>query len=207
MTEVTIRGVTYASHKHAAYALDVKQAAISRAKKRGKLDEVGLTKLKDLRVTIRGVTYATKAEAARALGVTPRAVYDAARRGKLDEVGLHVPMRVRIRGVDYESVSAAAKALGRDPSTIRAAIARGAEDGIGMGRGYRPPEGFKMSCKPFSFGSLRWHSRVAACEALGKPRGYIRQVERGGPKAQENLKRALREYRQKLKNSESQKTC
>ena len=77
MKAVTIRGVTYASMRHAAKALGVTPQTVSAAAKAGTLEGVGLGPLKHgcapryTRATvIEGVAYPSRTAPAEALGVT-----------------------------------------------------------------------------------------------------------------------------------------
>ena len=66
---VTIRGVTYESHRDAAEALGVHFSAISKAKSRGYLDTVGLHNDRSIPVVVDDVHYPSISAAARALGL------------------------------------------------------------------------------------------------------------------------------------------
>jgi hypothetical protein len=79
--EVTIRGVTYPSQRHAAEALGVAPQTVAHAVKRGTADNVGLGPLQKgckpprlCAITIGGVAYPSHKAAAEALGVTSTAI-------------------------------------------------------------------------------------------------------------------------------------
>jgi predicted DNA-binding protein (UPF0251 family) len=88
---VEIRGVAYESIGEAARALGVSQQAVSSARKRGRLQFVGL----GLRgnpsatkpITIQGVDYPSRTNAAEILGVSKSAISHAIKRNRLDFVG------------------------------------------------------------------------------------------------------------------------
>lgn len=86
---VTIRGVDYPSQLAAAKALGISVSAICNAKKRGRLDTVGLNpkKTEPSPVFIRGVTYPSQYAAAKALGVSPTTIWNALERGSLENAG------------------------------------------------------------------------------------------------------------------------
>lgn len=83
---ITIRGVTYPSHTHAAKAVGVVPSTITLAKATGTLETVGLGRKVPL--TVRGTYYDSVREAARAIGVSEGTVSRALNNGKLDLVGL-----------------------------------------------------------------------------------------------------------------------
>ena len=66
---VTIRGKTYPSHGAAAADIGTTRAAISQAKRRGRLNSVGLSHPASVETTVDGVTYPSRAEASRQTGV------------------------------------------------------------------------------------------------------------------------------------------
>ena len=83
---ITIRGVTYPSHTHAAKAVGVVPSTITLAKSNGTLDLVGLGR--EVPVTVRGTYYHSSRAAARALGVAESTISTALNNGTLDRVGL-----------------------------------------------------------------------------------------------------------------------
>mgnify|MGYP007100042869 CR=1 FL=1 len=86
---LTIRGITYQSQNAAAKAFGISGAAVSIAKKKGRLDTVGLDpkKTEAYPVVIRGVEYPSQYAAAKALNVSPTTIWNALERGKIDNVG------------------------------------------------------------------------------------------------------------------------
>jgi len=87
--EVTIRGVTYASVKVAAFALGVTPSSVWRARQVGSLESVGLGRNgpAPMVVRVRGMIYPSVKAAAADLGVTGQAVYKAITTGREDVLG------------------------------------------------------------------------------------------------------------------------
>lgn len=88
-TPLTIRGVEYPSLAAAAKAFGISVAAICIARRRGRLETVGLDPKKTAAtpVTIRGVTYPSQYAAAKALGLSTTTIWNALERGSIDNVG------------------------------------------------------------------------------------------------------------------------
>lgn len=87
---LVIRGVEYPSLSAAAADLGVSIPAVCNARKRGRLDTVGLDPVdtRPMPITIRGVEYPSQYAAAKALRVTTSTIWNALERGTIDNAGL-----------------------------------------------------------------------------------------------------------------------
>lgn len=107
-------------------------------------------------------------------------------------------MRVKVRGHIYQDVVEAALDLGVTKAAVYSAVARGTQDQLGL---YVNGASGGKKPIPFKIGRITFASKREASRALGKNDTYIQLVlDRGGPKAKENLTRLMLEYNQRIDN-------
>ena len=95
-------------------------------------------------------------------------------------------MRIKVRGVTYETVKEAADALGLTINGVYSGLDRGAAEKLGIGK-----------TKPIAITleGITFRSMTAASIALGFPPKTLRELLRGGPKAQERVRFAAQRYK------------
>ncbi|CAB4121228.1 hypothetical protein UFOVP6_47 [uncultured Caudovirales phage] len=94
-------------------------------------------------------------------------------------------MKILVRGVTYGSVREAAEALGMSIHGIYSGLDRGSPDMLGLG---------KTKAKPITLEGITFRSMTAASIALGFPPRTLRELLRGGPKAQARAAFAAKRY-------------